>query len=49
MCCPPITPKSKTKITIVKDWLGSKGLHYIESLTEGENRHAAPSKVYLTC
>ena len=24
------------KIVMVKDWLGRKGLHYIESLTEGE-------------
>ena len=24
------------KITMVKNWLGRKGLHYIESLTEGE-------------
>ena len=26
------------KITIVKNWLGRKGLHYIESLTEGEKQ-----------
>ena len=24
------------KIAMVKNWLGRKGLHYIESLTEGE-------------
>ena len=30
--------KSKTKIAIVKNWLGRKGLHYIESLTEGEKQ-----------
>ena len=26
------------KITMVKNWLGRKGLHYIESLTEGEKQ-----------
>ena len=26
------------KIAIVKNWLGRKGLHYIESLTEGEKQ-----------
>ena len=26
------------KITMVKNWLGRKGLHYLESLTEGEKQ-----------
>ena len=26
--------KNTDKITIVKNWLGRKGLHYIESITE---------------
>ena len=26
------------KIAIVKNWLGRKGLHYIESITEAENQ-----------
>ena len=26
------------KITIVKNWLGRKGLHYIESITEAEKQ-----------
>ena len=28
------------KIAMVKNWLGRKGLHYLESLTEAENMHA---------
>ena len=32
------------KIAMIKNWLGRKGLHYLEGLTEGENRHVAPSK-----
>ena len=33
MCCLHIMPD---KIAIVKNWLGRKGLHYLESLTEAE-------------
>ena len=35
-------------IAIVKNWLGRKGLHCIESITEAVNRHAALSRGYLT-
>ena len=28
--------QKQDKITIVKNWLGRRGLHYIESLTEKE-------------
>ena len=28
--------QEQDKITLVKNWLGRKGLHYIESLTETE-------------
>ena len=38
MCCPPIMPANKKKIAIVKNWLGRKGLHYLESCTEGEKQ-----------
>ena len=30
--------QEQDKIAIVKNWLGRKGLHYIESLTEGEKQ-----------
>ena len=30
--------QEQDKITIVKIWLGRKGLHYIESLTKGEKQ-----------
>ena len=30
------------KIAMVKNWLGRKGLHYIESLTEGEKEKCGP-------
>ena len=30
--------QEQDKITIVKTWLGRNGLHYIESLTEGEKQ-----------
>ena len=30
--------QGQDKIAIVKNWLGRKGLHYIESLTEGEKQ-----------
>ena len=30
--------QEQDKIVIVKYWLGRKGLHYIESLTEGEKQ-----------
>ena len=29
------------KIAMVKNWLGRKGLYYIESLMEGEKKHVA--------
>ena len=29
------------KITMVKNWLGRKGLHYIETLTENKKKHVA--------
>ena len=29
--------QDQDKIAIVKKWLGRKGLHYLESLTEAEN------------
>ena len=31
--------KEQDKITMVKNWLGRKGLHYLESLTQAE-KHA---------
>ena len=30
--------QEQDKIAIVKNWLGRKGLHYLESLTEGEKQ-----------
>ena len=30
--------QEQDNITIVKNWLGRKGLHYIKSLTEGEKQ-----------
>ena len=36
------------KITIVKNCLGRKGLHYIESITEAESRNVALSWGCLT-
>ena len=32
------------KIAMVKNWLGRKGLHYLDNLTDGEKRHVTPSK-----
>ena len=37
-------PVSKKKIAMVKNCLGRKGLHYIESLTEVEKQVSGPSK-----
>ena len=30
--------QEQDKIAIVKNWLGRKGLHYLENLTEGEKQ-----------
>ena len=40
--------QEQDKIAIVKNWLGRKGLHYLESLTEGEKQDATPSMDYVT-
>ena len=34
----PLTTQERDKIAIVKNWLGRKGLHYIESITEAEKQ-----------
>ena len=41
--------QEQDKITMVKNWLGRKGLHYFKSLTETENMHATHYRDYLTC
>ena len=37
------------KIAMVKNWLGRKGLHYIESLNEGEKEVCSTLKDCLIC
>ena len=38
MYYPPTTHQSMTKLPYLKNWLGRKGLHYIESITEAEKQ-----------